>query len=127
MILNKLRIKQHRGVVTLVKRLDKVLHRHAVQRNEVIHQGYFQEDQHRILEMYHLAESASRLDESFSQRGYRSLILEISREIIDGKKRAFMEFNVELAVLVRELFEALHPRYMKEENFLRLRAGKPAT
>lgn len=80
-----------------------------------------------MLEMYHLAESTSRLDESFSQRDYRGLIREISRKIIDGKKLEFLEFNVELAVLVQALFEALHPHYMKEENFLRLRVGKPAT
>lgn len=126
-ILKNVKVKHHQEVLASVKRLGKLLDRYAVKRNEVIHEASFQEDRLRTLEMYYIAEAASRQDSSFPKRDYAALIRELSREIVSEKKNEFMEFNMRLASALQELLAVLHPCYKAEERALRLRVGKPAT
>lgn len=126
-VLKNAKVKHHQEVLASVKRLEKLLGKYAAKRNEVIHEASFQEDQLRMLEMYYIADAASRQDSSFPKRDYAEMIRELSTEIVSEKKHEFMEFNVQLAASVQELFAVLYPCYKAEERALRLRVGKPAT
>ncbi len=112
---------KHTKVPSRLKTLRKLIKGYYRDRNEIMHERQYLEDDLRRLEGYTILAS----DSPYKDDKYFKLeIKDMARQIIKGKTKEFTNVNKKIFIAIAELFETLKPIYDEQRNILEAIHGR---
>lgn len=120
LIVSNLNIK-HSSVPALLKFIRKVIKKYHRDRDDIIHEKQYLEDDLRRLEIYTMLST----DKSFEKNQiFQNLVKIYKRQIVKGKTSEFSEVNYRAFDYVAKLFDVLDKEYVIQRRILEAVHGK---
>lgn len=97
----------------LLKPVKTAIKKYYYERNTIIHESAYMEDELRRIEAYSILSSNS----SYDQRDFKYLkddLKFITRDFIKAKRTEFSEVNKKVCEALDDLFKKMHPIYLKK-------------
>lgn len=112
---------KHTEVPSSLKTIRKIIKAYYRDRNEIMHERQYLEDDLRRLEAYTIlaTDGPYKEDENF-KLGIKDLV----HQIIKGKTREFTKVNKDAFTAIAELFDKLEPLYDEKRNILEAIHGR---